>query len=236
MALLTTGLRLQAASESAQQAAAGAQQAAESSGYSLSEKFSDFGSIKAAAQRAAQGRSGSPLEVRVSWQAAYSTLQAVSKDYYTGCMHVLHATCVVVFGNCTSSVPSADLPLGAWKQLHCAPHTPKAPLFAVLFAAVPLSRWNEAVQGPKRPPLLSTTAACGVQGLKEAAKQGSQAASNSFRPLQDALDFEDAPGVDASDPLRMAFKSMDSIGETGDSIKRSFAGSLSGVSPAADLL
>ena len=63
----------------------------------------------------------------------------------------------------------------------------------------------------------------GLQGLGKAAK-------GSFRPLQDAFDFQDVPGIDDSDPLRTAFKAMDSIGETGDGIKRSFGESLTGVS------
>ena len=62
-----------------------------------------------------------------------------------------------------------------------------------------------------------------MQAVQSAAEQTAEVAKSTFRPLQDAFDFEDVPGVDANDPLRMAFRSMDSLGETGEGVKRYFS-------------
>ena len=70
-----------------------------------------------------------------------------------------------------------------------------------------------------------------MQAVQSAAEQTAEVAKSTFRPLQDAFDFEDVPGVDANDPLRMAFRSMDSLGETGDQFKRYLSNIIPGVHP-----
>ena len=75
-----------------------------------------------------------------------------------------------------------------------------------------------------------------MQGIQSAVEQGAEAAKSTFKPLQDAFDFEDVPGVDANDPLRMAFRSMDTLGETGDSFKRYLSNIIPGVQAHAPLL